>query len=975
MTRLLVLLVLTFSAAVSAQTCTTSWTAASGDWSNDANWSNGAPEASDTACITRDGTYTVTLDRDQDLAGLVLGGASGLQTLSLGRTLTSLGSGTVGPNGRLDVLNSANCATCDGLPRVEGTLTVEGTITHTASTGLLSAGGTLDIAPGGLLRVDTGVNSLSIGQGGTSTLRVRGRVLFTPGANTPRGATVYGALDLDGGTLAVTNGTVSVEGQGRWTGGAFDVAEGGGLSFRSGNGSTGVYEASGTLSGTPAGFVHFTSGSTLAAASGGLTLAVGGSGIVITPGSGQSTFFTSTGGAFTNTGRIVSSGSTGLRLQGATLVNAADLSIRTRVRMSEGARIENTDDGTVTLLDQGGMSGGPAGGLFTSAGTLTAVLDERTSASASLTVPAEFEGASIDVANGVTLQLSGGALRDVAFAVDEGATLRMTASNGEGVGGVFQASGTFSGRSDGTLVFSSGSTIEVEPGDLTMDVAGNGVVVSPGSGQVAILRSAGGNLITNRGRLVLSGNGPRVQGLTLLNAADLRVSVNVPLSEGAVLRNASGATAELASGGSIRGSGEAPGTFVNEGLALKTEGGSTDFLNALRSQPGSELRVLSGRFQFGSEDPTHYGAGVRLTGVGDVYMSPPQLMQGTVSPGTPEAAIGTLNFPGYFRMDGAAGDARLVVDVGPDGASDLVATENTIVLGGTLVVRVQEGFTPAFGDSWAIINDLRNNLPQGAFSAVEVENGPTGVTFTVDATNPGAVVLRAAASVAVSAPTASVAEGEAPVSFVLSHPASGEAFTIAYELSGQATLFEDYTLSATRGSVRALANTTATAVTLFPRRDANPNEGPEGVTFRVVPGGDASPASGAAEAGIVITDGPSSEALALDGVAPARGSNLGTVTSAVFGSGIGEGAAVRLAGPASIAGETTDVFPSGSGVSATFDLAGAPVGAYDVVVESGGNMATLPSTFQVVEGTPEAPVWASISGTPRPASAGGAPTP
>jgi len=82
------------------------WTnAAGGTWSAGANWSSGTPPGpTDTAFITLGGTFVVTLDVNATLAGLVLGGASGTQTVTgTARTLTLNGPGTVGPNGVLSL--------------------------------------------------------------------------------------------------------------------------------------------------------------------------------------------------------------------------------------------------------------------------------------------------------------------------------------------------------------------------------------------------------------------------------------------------------------------------------------------------------------------------------------------------------------------------------------------------------------------------------------------------------------------------------------------------------------------------------------------------------------------------------------------------------------------------------------------------------------------------------------------------------
>ena len=89
-------------ALASASAATIAWTNTSGgNWSEAGNWEpNQVPGDGDTALITSNGTYTVTLDVGATIASLTLGGASGTQTLTTGgNNLTLTDASTVSTNG------------------------------------------------------------------------------------------------------------------------------------------------------------------------------------------------------------------------------------------------------------------------------------------------------------------------------------------------------------------------------------------------------------------------------------------------------------------------------------------------------------------------------------------------------------------------------------------------------------------------------------------------------------------------------------------------------------------------------------------------------------------------------------------------------------------------------------------------------------------------------------------------------------
>ncbi|MEB3192795.1 MAG: Calx-beta domain-containing protein, partial [Snowella sp.] len=113
-----------------------SWkTAVDGFWSVSTNWNPSLPTSVDVALINLAGVYTVTLDIDQVLGGLTLGGtASGTQTLAIAsNTLTLNGASTVGNNGVLALSGGTITGT--------GALTVSGTGKLNWSSGTISGTG------------------------------------------------------------------------------------------------------------------------------------------------------------------------------------------------------------------------------------------------------------------------------------------------------------------------------------------------------------------------------------------------------------------------------------------------------------------------------------------------------------------------------------------------------------------------------------------------------------------------------------------------------------------------------------------------------------------------------------------------------------------------------------------------------------------------------------------------------------------
>ena len=130
-------------AAANLRGATITWTNTSGGiWSAPANWDpHVVPGLLDTAVITTPGTYMVTVDTSVAIHGLILGGASGQQTLFNGGQTVGITNTLVGANG---ILSLSGAGTIGG-----GLMTNQGTFNWSGGTLALpvtnAASGTINI--------------------------------------------------------------------------------------------------------------------------------------------------------------------------------------------------------------------------------------------------------------------------------------------------------------------------------------------------------------------------------------------------------------------------------------------------------------------------------------------------------------------------------------------------------------------------------------------------------------------------------------------------------------------------------------------------------------------------------------------------------------------------------------------------------------------------------------------------------------
>jgi hypothetical protein len=570
-----------------ASGCTDSWkNPESGSWFTGSNWSKGAPPTSeDEACITVNGTYTVTMTQTSatvSLSSLTLGGTSGKQTLAVGSScsLNAVLSTTTGisngVNGAIMLTNGDGCG--DGVTltssianagsivvepehggarTLQGNLTNTGTLTINASTAYNGASaaltneGAINVAEGKQLAVSS-KGSLTNGTGGSITATGTGNVLmgsettFTEGAGTTSGSE---PVIVDDGTLNYNAG-----------GGAGPISLHGSSAL---NGSS--------SSGQSLAIQSTCSENVVATAAAGFS---NGGKITLTnaDGCGDNATLAITGGALTNTGKLITEVDHGgartlqgnivntgtLEINAATAYNGAsavltnegaiDLAEATQLTVSNSGSITNGTGGSITATGTGkiSMSSGTSftEGAGTTSGTKPVVVDDGTLA---------YTGAGqglIALHGSSTLSGKLTAVQSLLIESTCGENATATAATGFTNNGTITLTNGDGCGNNATLVVSSGTL--TNSGKLVTEVANGGT------------RTLQGN-ITNTGTLAIKTN-------TAYNALDalLTNEGTINVAEGKQLTLSDGASLTNGSNGKISASGG--GVFLSTGTFTQGAG-------------------------------------------------------------------------------------------------------------------------------------------------------------------------------------------------------------------------------------------------------------------------------------------------------------------------------------------------------------------------------------------------------------------
>jgi uncharacterized repeat protein (TIGR01451 family) len=205
----------------------------SGIWSLDQNWNSGrVPLPADLVCIEREGTYTVTVDVDAQIAGLIVGGVSGNAELFLdGVTLTLDGDAEIRSTGSLTVFEGAVdtapgiTVTTEARTVIEGETRISGSLVN-GPNGVLGVRGSsgrgdalLTVGEGLVNRgeivlenVDTGPRTVGIVVEGAGLENRPGSVLTSSGSG--GGDRSISGDVVNSGELRISGGSLIVEGNG-----------------------------------------------------------------------------------------------------------------------------------------------------------------------------------------------------------------------------------------------------------------------------------------------------------------------------------------------------------------------------------------------------------------------------------------------------------------------------------------------------------------------------------------------------------------------------------------------------------------------------------------------------------------------------------------------------------------------------------------------------------------------------------------
>ncbi len=653
----------------------------------------------------------------------------------------------------------ANTANGNGVLAVGGNVAAGTTATFASSQ--FTNGAALDVGTGA-------IGDLNVGSGAVLTLNMTGsqQATMVGGNLYGAGTTInLGNFAFMGGQLGDASGTVVNQGNFQWTGG--NVMGSGGLTNQGSLAVTGsVFTGSSVCQTIGAwysgGFTApgvLTNAGTITHAAGNLLLMYGGSTLNNLAGA----VYDIQGDGYGSLGNVISGdlptdtiNNAGLFRKSAGMGTAAVV----------GASFNNTgtvevDSGTLAFLSGGSSTsahyefsnGGRVNASLTWQGANTANGNGVLAVGGNVATGTTATFASSQFTNGAALDVGTGAIGDLNVGSGAVLTLNMTGSQrATMVGGNLYGAGTTINL--GNFAFMGGQL-----GDAS------GTVVNQGNFQWTGGNVMGTGGLTNQGSLTISGSGAQSIGAwytggftapgVLTNAGTITHTAGSWFSMWgtSTLNNLAGAVYDIQGDG---GNGNAMaiwgdsglGTINNAGLFRKSAGTGTALVYNVFFNNTGTVEVDSGTLSFGNFTQT---AGITdLKGGSLAFSSPAQILGGQLlgsgTIGGSIVNIGGLLSPGHSAgsitingnyTEGAAGALLIELAGLTSGQFDYLDVNGTASLGGTLDIAFLNGFHPAVGDTFHIMDF---NSRTGDFDSIQVL-GASGYQFLPEYTSGGLTLL------------------------------------------------------------------------------------------------------------------------------------------------------------------------------------------------------------------------------------------
>jgi RHS repeat-associated protein len=719
-------------------------------------------------------------------------------------------------------------------------------------------------------------------------------------------STITTGFNNQGGTIEVDTGTINLATTGGVsTGGTFNVAQGATLDLIAGQ--TVTY--SGTFSGSGAGTVLFSSG-TIEVGVGGVTFDFPGNLFQWTGGAIELT-----GGDATNNGTINLSGSAQTQIYAdGTLYDYGTI-----VQSGTGDFGLHSDNVTPTtlMIEPGGSyvieSDAGINNLFNTnvidnAGTIRKTAGAATS---TLTVQGQFINTGVIEADSGSLSLAGTVAQ---------------------VSGGALTGGTWNALNGSSLVFPVGTSITSNQANLTL--AGAGATIAAISGLAA---NSGGLSVTDEATLTTSGN--------LNNTGSLTIGVGSTLTMNGNYTQGTSASLNIGIGNSPPGNEY--GQLDITGSAVLAGSVNASIANGFTPTAGDSFPIVTYASETG-------GASVSFTGLTSGGQSVFQPVVGPTSIVlTTASSLANLVVQPFSEPANAVAGQNLTVTYQAKNQSSTAATgtwtdsvylstQTTLNSSSILLGRVQQTGVAANGQySKTLTASVPGLLPTNYYVIVLADS-----QGLVPELNRASTELASTNPVQVTLPTLTPGS---PISGTVS---SGQSLYYQLTLSagqnvaisaGFATLHGGELYVGYQSIPTTSANlTSSTSPTQTTQQVIIPDT--QAGTYFILVQGDTGSSSGQP-----FTLSAKSLPLQVTSVGPNQAGNAGTTTLTIEGAEFTAGTTVSLVphGGGSAIASTAVNFQSGTTLFAQFNLAGASAGSYDVVVISGGQTVTDPSSFTV----------------------------